>query len=66
MLANPITSFFMYCSILSVVLATAASLSPKIPNSIGEPNDGPPSSGVISTIIPGILVVASSTRSIIS
>ena len=49
----------MYSSIISVVFATDTSLSPKIPNSIGDPKDGPPSSAVSSTITPGISEVAS-------
>ena len=51
---------------LCVTWATWSSLFPNIPSSIGELKLGPPSSGVISTMIPGKLDTASCAFLIIS
>ena len=65
-LFKPLILLRIWFSILVTASLTCSSVSPKISNSIGESNDGPPSSASISTVIPGKSLVDSFKRSIIS
>ena len=56
----------IYFSILLAASLTISSVFPYTASSIGESNDGPPSTGLVSTIIPGISFVEFVTSSMTS